>query len=225
MKSIATRVSSLRQKIAVLERKYQRKPGSVRLLAVSKTRDIETIREAIRGGQQEFGENYIQEALTKIEDLVEESISWHFIGPVQSNKTKAIAEHFDWVHSVDRLKIARRLNDARSVNRDPLNVCLQVNISGEPSKSGVPCDELPELINACGDLSRLRIRGLMTLPEPDLSFEEQRHSFRQLRELFQSQGRPGFDTLSMGTTQDIEAAIAEGSTLVRIGTAIFGPRQ
>ena len=200
----------------------------VTLLAVSKTFAAGAVREAFAAGQRGFGENYVQEALAKIEVLADlrPAIEWHLIGPLQSNKTRAVAEAFDWVHSVDRLKIAERLAAQRPADRAPLQVCLQVNVSGETSKSGIAPDELPVLARAVATLPRLRLRGLMSIPEPAGDFEAQRRPHRRLRELLEALNREGLalDTLSMGMSADLEAAIAEGATLVRVGTAIFGGR-
>lgn len=197
------------------------------LLAVSKTRPAEDIRAAHALGINDFGENYLQEALPKIEALQALGLTWHFIGPIQSNKTRPIAEHFDWVHSVDRDKIARRLNEQRPADAPPLQVCLQVNVSGEASKSGVSPAELPALAEAVMQLPRLRLRGLMAIPAATNSDAEQRAAFAQLRGLFEElkPQAPDLDTLSMGMSGDLEAAVAEGSTLLRIGTALFGPRH
>lgn len=197
------------------------------LLAVSKTRPAEDIRAAHALGINDFGENYLQEALPKIEALQALGLTWHFIGPIQSNKTRPIAEHFDWVHSVDRDKIARRLNEQRPADAPPLQVCLQVNVSGEASKSGVSPADLPALAEAVLHLPRLRLRGLMAIPAATNSDAEQRAAFAQLRGLFEElkPQAPDLDTLSMGMSGDLEAAVAEGSTLLRIGTALFGPRH
>ena len=227
MKNIPDSLASIRQDIHEIEQKYRRPAGSVRLLAVSKTRPVNDIQAAISAGQTDFGENYMQEAIDKITEINDPHINWHFIGPVQSNKTGAISEHFQWVHSINRIKIARRLNDSRPEHLPPLNICLQVNISNEDTKSGVSLSELKNLAHYCSTLPRLRLCGLMTLPAFSENFEQQRAPFKQLREaLFQLQSSfPSLDTLSMGTTHDMEAAIAEGATIVRIGTAIFGDRK
>jgi pyridoxal phosphate enzyme (YggS family) len=194
---------------------------------VSKTRPSEDIREAYSCGLEHFGENYLQEALDKIEALSDLPLTWHFIGPIQSNKTRAIAAHFHWVHSVEREKIARRLNDQRPPELPPLQVCLQVNISGEASKSGVSPGELPALAAAVAQMPRLALRGLMAVPAPSENLAEQRAAFARLRELRDSHEAvaPGMDTLSRGRIGDMDAAIAEGATILRIGTAIFGPRD
>ncbi len=216
----------VRQRIAAAERDYGRHAGEVALLAVSKTRPAEDIRAAAACGQTRFGENYLQDALEKIQSLNDLDLEWHFIGPIQSNKTRAIARHFQWVHSVDRLKIARRLSEQRPAGMAPLNICLQVNISGEASKSGVRLDELPALAEEMRQLPGVKLRGLMTIPAPEEDFERQRRPFRALREAMEELNRNGaeLDTLSMGMSGDLEAAIAEGATMVRIGTAVFGPR-
>jgi pyridoxal phosphate enzyme (YggS family) len=204
-----------------------RKLEEVLLLAVSKTQPPEAIREAFQAGLHDFAENYLQEALDKQPQLTDLALSWHFIGPIQSNKTRPIAENFDWVHSVDRLKIAQRLSEARPSHLPPLNICLQVNVSGEISKSGCLSAEVPELARAASQLPRLRLRGLMAIPAQAVDIEQQRAPFRQLRQLLESLNQQGLalDTLSMGMSEDFPAAIAEGATIVRIGTAIFGPRM
>ena len=224
---IAERLRQVRARIAAAARDCGRNPADVRLLAVSKTFSAEDLRAAQAAGQDCFGESYLNEALAKIATLSTPAPEWHFIGPLQSNKTRAIAEHFAWVHSIDRLKIAQRLSDQRPVTLPPLNVCIQVNISGEASKSGVHLDELPELARAVAGLPRLRLRGLMAIPAPSVDVTAQRAAFRRLREardrLNETLGL-ALDTLSMGMSDDLEAAIAEGATLVRIGSAIFGAR-
>jgi pyridoxal phosphate enzyme (YggS family) len=228
MTDIASRINQVKQRIRDAEQAAGRQAGSVRLLAVSKTRPVEDIRASINIGQLCFGESYVKEALGKIQQLANESgIEWHYIGPIQSNKTASLAEHFDWVHSVDRLKIAQRLSDQRPANKAPLNVCIQVNTSGESSKAGIPPEQLDELAQRIQQLPRLRLRGLMTIPARQTDAEQQRVPFRQLRALFEKLNARGFqlDTLSMGMSDDMEAAIQEGATIVRIGTAIFGPRK
>ncbi len=201
---------------------------AVELLAVSKFQPVEAVREAIAAGQRAFGENYVQEALDKMTALADQraQLSWHLIGPLQSNKTRPVAEAFDWVHSVDRLKIAERLSQQRPESLPPLNICLQINVSGEASKSGVSPTDVPALAAAVAQLPRLRFRGLMSIPEPVDGLEAQRAPHRQLRQLFESLRAQGLqlDTLSMGMSADLEAAVAEGATLVRVGTAIFGER-
>lgn len=196
------------------------------LVAVSKTVAAPFLRAAYAQGQRDFGESYLQEALAKIEALADLPLIWHYIGPVQSNKTRAIAEHFDWVHTVDRLKIAERLSDQRPALREPLNVCIQVNLSGEASKSGVTLQEAPELAHAVAKLPHLRLRGLMTLPEATTDKALTRHRFETLAALKDTLAQQGLalDTLSMGMSGDLEEAIAAGSTMLRIGTAIFGSR-
>ena len=205
---------------------YDREPHSVTLLAVSKTRSSEELRAMAAQGIHRFGENYLQEALQKIEALDDLTLEWHFIGPIQSNKTRPLAEHFDWVHTVERLKIARRLSEQRPAHLPPLQLCLQVNISGEQSKSGVSLAELPQLAHEVARLPHVQLRGLMAIPAPADNFEQQRLPFAQLRQALERLRGEGLelDTLSMGMSDDLEAAIAEGATLVRIGTALFGPR-
>jgi pyridoxal phosphate enzyme (YggS family) len=197
------------------------------VLAVSKTRSAADIRAAHGCGLLEFGESYLQEALRKMPELEDLDLTWHFIGPIQSNKTRLIAEHFDWVHSVDRGKIARRLSEQRPQNMAPLQVCVQVNISGETSKSGATLEDLPQLVSEIITLPRLCVRGLMAIPAATGDSQLQRQSFARLRTaLRQLQSiAPAMDTLSMGMSGDIETAIAEGATIVRVGTAIFGPRN
>lgn len=214
-------------RIAAAEQKYGRIRGSVSLLAVSKTQPPDRIRMAVRAGQLQFGENYAQEALDKIGALRGQDLIWHFIGPVQSNKTRLLAENFDWIHSVDRARIAERLSEARPAGRPPLNICIQVNISAEPSKAGVEPAEVLPLAEQIAGLPGLKLRGLMVIPAVQKEFEQQRQAFRETRLLLQQLNDSGLtlDTLSMGMSDDLEAAIAEGSTLVRIGTAIFGGRQ
>ena len=224
---ISNNLKKIRSKITASEKKFLRENNSVCLIAVSKTRKINEIISAIDENQHHFGENYCQEGVEKIKAITEPGIVWHFIGPVQSNKTKQIARYFDWVHTVDRVKIARRLNELRPADIPPLNICIQVNTSGETTKSGITTDEMESFINEISDYKRIKIRGLMSLPEIKLSLDEQRKSFSLLKNAFNQlrKSRPELDTLSMGTTQDMEAAIAEGATFVRIGTAIFGPRN
>lgn len=224
--TIAQRLATVHEQIKAAELKFGRKPGSVQLLAVSKTRPIEDLQQAQQAGQTAFGENYLQDALPKIAALTDPKPEWHFIGPIQSNKTRDIAEHFDWVHSLDRLKIAQRLNEQRPDELPALSVCLQVNIDNEASKSGALPSEVLELAAKIHLLPKLRLRGLMAIPAATPDFAQQRQAFHQLRVLYeqlQQQGIP-VDTLSMGMSNDLEAAIAEGSTMVRIGTAIFGKR-
>ncbi|MBD9413844.1 YggS family pyridoxal phosphate-dependent enzyme [Pseudomonas sp. PDM16] len=224
MSTIAENIAKVRERIREAAQASQREPETVGLLAVSKTKPAQAIREAHQAGQIDFGENYLQEALNKQTELADLALIWHFIGPIQSNKTKAIAEHFHWVHSVDRLKIAQRLSEQRPTHLPPLNVCLQVNVSGEVSKSGCTPEELAELAQAVTQLPRLRLRGLMTIPEPSDDPQTQREPLARLRQLRDTLN-PGLDTLSMGMSQDLEAAVAEGATWVRIGTALFGARN
>lgn len=204
-----------------------RDAAEVRLLAVSKTWPADSVREAAAAGQRAFGENYVQEGAEKVDALAGLGLEWHFIGPLQSNKTRLVANRFAWVHSIDRLKIAERLSAQRDVHLPPLAVCIQVNVSGEASKSGVAPGELPELAHAVAGLPRLRLRGLMAIPEPTSDVALQRARFATLRQLRDQLNADGLalDTLSMGMSDDLEAAIAEGSTMVRVGTAIFGSRS
>lgn len=224
---ITNKLAQIHNDISVAEKRYHRAEGSVRLLAVSKTRSVDEIMSAINEGQRHFGENYCQEAIEKIEVIDQPDLIWHFIGPVQSNKTRQIAGHFDWVHTVDRIKIAQRLNETRPEDLAPLNICVQVNISGEVSKSGISVDAVNDFINELDQFKRLKVRGLMSLPAPANDFDEQRKPFSILNQELQTLrlSRPELDTLSIGTTQDMEAAIAEGATIVRIGTALFGTRN
>jgi pyridoxal phosphate enzyme (YggS family) len=215
------------RRIEAAARAAGRDPAAVCLVAVSKTFAPPELRAAWAAGQRAFGENYVQEALDKMGCLADLDIEWHFIGPIQGNKTRPIAEHFHWVHSVDRLKIARRLSEARPGTLPPLQICLQVNIGGEDSKSGVPPEELEELARAVVGLPRLVLRGLMTVPRPTTDPLAQRAQFRALRELrdqLVAGAGIALDTLSMGMSDDLEAAIAEGATIVRVGRAIFGER-
>lgn len=207
-------------------REAGREPAGVRLLAVSKTWPAEDLREAAVAGQRAFGESYVQEALGKIDALADLGLEWHFIGPLQGNKTRPVANAFSWVHSIDRVRIAQRLSEQRDVHLPPLQVCIQVNVSGEQSKSGASPAALPELARAVSSLPRLTLRGLMTIPEPTPDVAVQRARFaslRRLRDMLNSEGMT-LDTLSMGMSDDLEAAIAEGATIVRVGTAIFGSR-
>ena len=224
---IARNLSEVRQQIDTCCTQYQRNAANVTLLAVSKTKPAQLLKEAYDAGQRDFGENYLQESLDKQQELADLNIIWHFIGPIQSNKTRAIAESFQWVHSVDRLKIARRLSEQRPAELPPLNICLQVNISAEESKSGVTVDELPELAQEVAALPNLTLRGLMAIPAPADTLEAQREPLAALRKALEAikDKHPQLDTLSMGMSGDLEAAIAEGSTMVRIGTAIFGARD
>ena len=231
MTTIQSRLQDVTQRLTNACTRADRSADSVTLLAVSKTQSAEAVREAFAAGQRAFGENYVQEALVKMEALADlrSQLQWHLIGPLQSNKTRVVAEAFDWVHSVDRLKIAERLCEQRPAWAAPLQVCLQVNISGEASKSGVPAEEVPALAEAVARLpgTRLRLRGLMSIPEPADDPVAQREPHRRLRELLQRLNDRGLalDTLSMGMSADLEAAVLEGATLVRVGTAIFGSRN
>ncbi|CAB3749473.1 YggS family pyridoxal phosphate-dependent enzyme [Paraburkholderia solisilvae] len=229
MPDLIHNLEAVRQRIALAAQVAGRDPRAVTLLAVSKTFPAEDVRAAHAAGQHAFGENYLQEALTKLDALADlrGSIEWHFIGPLQSNKTRPVAERFDWVHSVDRLKIAQRLAEQRPAGLPPLNVCVQVNVSGEASKSGVAPGEAAQVARAVAALPTLRLRGLMAIPEPIGSIEAQRAPHRVLRELFEQLRADGLalDTLSMGMSGDLEAAVLEGATMVRIGTAIFGARE
>ena len=228
MASVIDNLQQVRERIVQACARAGRPVQAVTLLAVSKTFGPLAVREAVAAGQQAFGENYVQEALDKIAALADlrAQVQWHLIGPLQSNKTRVVAETFDWVHSVDRLKTAQRLSQQRPAHLAPLQVCLQVNISGEDSKSGVAPAELPELARAVAALPGLRLRGLMAIPEPAGDFEHQRRPHRALREWLEALRSQGLalDTLSMGMSADMEAAIAEGATIVRVGTAIFGGR-
>jgi hypothetical protein len=220
------RLRAVRARIARAATEAGRDAAAVQLLAVSKTFGAAAVRDMAACGQREFGENYLQEALEKQVQLRDLPLVWHFIGPIQSNKTRAIAEHFSWVHGVDRLKIAERLSAQRPAGLSPLQVCIEINVSGEASKSGVAPDELPALAEAVRKLPRLQLRGLMAIPAPTPDAAAQRVAFRRVREQFDALRARGYvlDTLSMGMSADLEAAILEGSTIVRIGTALFGER-
>ena len=205
--------------------RVQRDPASVQLLAVSKTHPSQSLREMYQAGQRSFGENYLQEALTKIDELQDLEIEWHFIGHVQRNKTKHLAEKFDWVHGVDRLIIAERLSSQRLETQKPLNICIQVNIDGQDSKDGCQPDEVAELVKQISQLPNIRLRGLMVIPAPEnsVAFADAKTLFEQVKSLH---ARPqDWDTLSMGMSGDLDAAIAAGSTMVRVGTALFGARD
>lgn len=223
MSTIGDTIAKVRQRIRDAAQSAGRAPQSVALLAVSKTKPATQLREAFAEGLRDFGENYLQEALGKQQALADLPLVWHFIGPIQSNKTRALAEHFDWVHSVDRLKIAERLSAQRPAHLPPLNICLQVNISEEPSKSGCLPEEVPALAAAIAALPGLRLRGLMAIPAPSTDPAVQRAAFARLRQLQAALPLP-LDTLSMGMSDDLEAAIAEGATWVRVGSALFGAR-
>jgi PLP dependent protein len=224
MSTIADNIGLVSQRIRAAADAVQRDANSIHLLAVSKTKPAQAVREAYAAGMCDFGENYLQEALGKQAELTDLPLSWHFIGPIQSNKTRAIAEHFDWVHSVDRLKIAQRLSEQRPAELPPLNICIQVNVSGEDSKSGCTPADLPALATAISALPRLKLRGLMAIPEPTEDRAAQDAAFAAVQSLQASLNLP-LDTLSMGMSHDLESAIAQGATWVRIGTALFGARD
>ena len=223
--SIAQNIESVRGRINDYCRLAERKPGDVCLLAVSKTKPATAIAEAYRFGLRHFGENYCQEALSKQAALAGYDITWHFIGPIQSNKTKLIAAHFSWVHSVDSSKIARRLSEQRPASLPPLNICLQVNISNEESKSGIALRDLAGLCAEVQALPNLKLRGVMAIPAPEQDYERQRLPYRILHEAVIGLNQPELDTFSFGMSGDLKAAIMEGATIVRIGTALFGSRQ
>jgi len=232
MSRIARNLQAVIDNIVASEHEAGRPAGAVQLLAVSKTFGPESVLEAVQGGQLAFGENYLQEGLDKIRALAgatptpDQALEWHFIGPIQSNKTRPIAEHFDWVHTVEREKIAQRLSDQRPDGLPPLNICLQVNISGEASKSGAAPQDLAALAHAVAAMPKLRLRGLMAIPEPEDNFDQQRAAFARVRTLYDTLRAEGLalDTLSMGMSGDMRAAILEGATIVRVGSAIFGAR-
>ena len=226
MTTISANLQAVRARIHEAALKWGRNPADITLLAVSKTWPASAVQDAATAGQRAFGENYVQEGADKVTELQALRLEWHFIGPLQSNKTRRVAETFDWVHSIDRLKIAERLSEQRPDSLAPLQVCLQVNVSGEDTKSGVALEEAPELAKRIALLPRLKLRGLMAIPAPVEDFSLQRLAFRRLRETFEQLNRSGLpiDTLSMGMSHDLEAAIAEGATMVRVGTAIFGER-
>lgn len=226
MSDLRINLQRVRDRIGAAARAAGRRPEAITSVAVSKTHPAEAVRAAVAAGQRRFGESYVQEAVPKIGALGDLELEWHFVGPIQSNKTRDIAAFFDWVHGLDREKIARRLDAQRPAQHGPLNVCIQVNVSGETSKAGVSIAELPALARSVAELPNLRLRGLMTVPAAETDFDVQRKPFRQLRQALEQLQDSGLDldTLSMGMSGDLEAAIAEGATLVRIGTAIFGPR-
>lgn len=221
---ITQKLEQVRRHLQACCAAWNRNPESVLLLAVSKTKPAADIAVAYQAGQRHFGESYCQEAVKKQQALGAYDITWHFIGPIQSNKTKLLAAHFDWVHSVDTLKIAKRLSEQRPSRLPPLNICLQVNISGETSKSGIALEELPELCRQVAGLPHLKLRGVMAIPSPETDFEKQRLPYRALYQAVRKLGHPELDTFSFGMSGDLDAAIAEGATIVRIGTAIFGAR-
>jgi PLP dependent protein len=222
---IANRLKYILAQIKQAEIAYQRKPGSVLLLAVSKSKSFKEIAAAYQAGQRHFGESYCQEALKKQQELGAFDITWHFIGPVQSNKTKVLAMNFAWVHSVDSFKTAKRLNEQRPSSHPPLNICLQVNISGEPSKSGINLDDLPQLCELVAELPNIKLRGVMAIPMPEDDFELQRMPYKTLYQAVAKLDIPDLDTFSFGMSGDLNAAIAEGATIVRIGAALFGTRK
>lgn len=227
MTTISTNLQAVKQRIIQAADAAARSTDQVHLLAVSKTWPADAVREAFHSGQTAFGESYLQEALEKIETLHDLPLQWHFIGPIQSNKTRLIAEHFDWVHSIDRLKIAERLSEGRPKNLTPLNVCLQINISGEATKSGATIEQAAALAKAVKSLPHLNLRGLMAIPKETSDYAQQREQFKILKQLFEQLNAEGLqlDTLSMGMSHDLEAAIVEGATIVRVGSAIFGTRE
>lgn len=224
MPTIVSNLKQIHTQIQQTEQIYGREKNSVQLLAVSKTKPASMIVSAYQAGQRHFGENYLQEALNKQRELGSYSITWHFIGAIQSNKTKLLATHFDWVHCVDSLKIAQRLSSQRPENLSPLNVCIQVNISDEESKSGISLKELPDLVKKISALPNLNLRGVMAIPAPEMDFALQREPFKKLVDAVKALKNETLTTFSFGMSDDLEAAIAEGSTLVRIGTALFGSR-
>ncbi|WIE50243.1 YggS family pyridoxal phosphate-dependent enzyme [Pseudomonas sp. GM17] len=228
MSTIADNIALVSARIRAAAQASQRDESNIHLLAVSKTKPAAALREAYAAGLRDFGENYLQEALGKQAELGDLPLSWHFIGPIQSNKTRAIAENFAWVHSVDRLKIAQRLSEQRPADLPPLNICIQVNVSGEASKSGCTPADLPALASAISALPRLKLRGLMAIPEPTEDRAAQDAAFAAVRSLNDNLRKSldlPTDTLSMGMSHDLEAAIAQGATWVRIGTALFGARD
>ena len=225
MTSINTRFVAVRSQIRQAELANGRNPGDVKLLAVSKTKPVKDIIALYHLGQRHFGESYLQESLTKQHQLGAFDITWHFIGPIQSNKTKALAAHFNWVHSVDRLKIATRLSEQRPKSLPPLNICLQVNISEEQSKSGISLNELADLIKQVEQLPNLRLRGVMAIPSPQTDYQLQRKPYHLLNEVVTQLNNPMLTTFSYGMSGDLQAAIAEGATIIRVGTALFGKRN
>lgn len=231
MNTVQDNLLNIKNEIAEIAKKCERDPNTIQLIAVSKTKPIEQVIEAINAGQLAFGENYVQEGVEKIQyfekNMPNNDLIWHFIGPLQSNKSKLVAEHFDWIHTIDRLKIAQRLNDQRPKDMAKLNVLIQVNISQEASKSGVKPEEVADLVKQIVTLPNLNLRGLMAIPEIENDYDKQLNVFTKMQQLLQSLQKdyPFMDTLSMGMSGDMQAAIVAGSTMVRIGTAIFGARQ
>ena len=226
MNSVTQNLQQVQKRIEAAQKKFGREQEPITLLAASKKQSIVKIREAIDAGLWRFGENYAQEGISKIQALSDVDLEWHFIGTIQSNKCPLIAEYFTWAHSVNSAIIAQSLNRAREIFSTPLNVCIQVNLEGSPNKAGITIDQVPKLAGLITSLPKLRLRGLMTLPEPASTLEAQRKPFRQLARLLLDLQQAGFsvDTLSMGMSNDLEAAIAEGATILRVGTAIFGER-
>ena len=231
MNTVQDNLLNIKNEIAEIAKKCERDPNTIQLIAVSKTKPVEQVIEAINAGQLAFGENYVQEGVEKIQyfekNMPNNDLIWHFIGPLQSNKSKLVAEHFDWMHTIDRLKIAQRLNDQRPKDMAKLNVLIQVNISQEASKSGVKPEEVTDLVKQIVALPNLNLRGLMAIPEIENDYDKQLNVFTKMQQLLQSLQKdyPFMDTLSMGMSGDMQAAIVAGSTMVRIGTAIFGARQ
>lgn len=224
MTSIANQLDQINAEIRRAEAGAQRSAFSVQMLAVSKTKPATDIIKAYQAGQRQFGESYLQEALLKQKELSHYQICWHFIGPIQSNKTRQIAAHFSWVHSVDRLKIARRLSEQRAENLPPLNTCLQINISKEPSKSGFQLAELADAVAQISELPNLKLRGVMAIPQPETDYQQQCEPYRQLYQAVKALHHPEIDTFSFGMSGDLKAAIVQGATIVRVGTALFGRR-
>jgi len=224
---IASALLGVRAQIDALASAHGRNPQDISLLAVSKTKPAEQIQAAFNAGQRAFGENYADEAIGKIAEINHTDCEWHFIGAIQSRKCADIAQHFSWVHSVDRIKVAKKLSERRPSGMPPVQICIQVNIDNEPSKSGVLANDVEELADAVADLPGISLRGLMAIPSPQTEFARQRMAFEKLRKLLETTHRshPSMDTLSMGMSGDLEAAIAEGATIVRVGTAIFGARK
>ncbi|MEM9302434.1 MAG: YggS family pyridoxal phosphate-dependent enzyme [Pseudomonadota bacterium] len=224
---LASRLRTVRARIAAAEQRFDREPGSVRLLAVSKRHPVGAIAAMHATGQVDFGENYVDEGLTKMDELDEPTLRWHYIGPIQSNKTRAIATRFDWVQSIDRAKILRRIGAQRPAELPPISALLQVHIGPEETKSGAAAEDVESLADLALEFPALRLRGLMCIPPPEKAIDAQRAWFGQLRSLYATLGglERGWDTLSMGMSGDLEAAIAEGATMVRIGTDLFGPRE
>jgi len=225
--NIEAALTTVKSQITRFEDQYERQTGSTQLLAVSKKKPASSIRVAIAAGHKNFGENYVEEGVAKIREIDDSTLIWHFIGAIQSRKTGLVSEHFHWAHGVDRLKIARRLSDQRPAHLPELNICLQVNLDNEESKAGLPIEEVAPLAAECASLDHIRLRGLMAIPAPREALAEQRKVFARLRSLLSQLQveHPAMDTLSMGMSADIEAAIAEGATIVRVGTAIFGARD